>query len=177
MSLDAVVAPLMRVRLFQSLSDAQLLAIAKRTERAMFRTGSRIAEAGQEADAAILIVDGPCARIDAGANAAGGTWIEPGSVIGEMAMLVEHEFGATVVAEGTVKALRLPRAAMLELMQADPDLAERLISVLADRLHAVAEQMRAVDRDLQYTVGEVADGLDLGSSEPAGSSGHPALVH
>jgi CRP-like cAMP-binding protein len=142
--MDALVAPLTRVRLFQSLSDEQLVAIARTAERALFRPGHHITSAGHDADAAILIVAGACDRVDGGAPQA----IEPGSLISELAMLVEHTHGATVVARDTVKALRLPRAAMHDLLRRQPELADGIISVLAGRLTAVADQMRRIDQDL-----------------------------
>jgi hypothetical protein len=37
---------------------------------------------------------------------------------------------------------------MHELLCAEPEIAERIIAVLSDRLHSVAQQMRAVDADL-----------------------------
>ena len=149
MSMDTLIAPLLRVRLFQALSERELAMVARSAEKALYRAGAVIAEAGQDAEAAILIVDGDCARLDETGHAEP---VEPGSLIGEMAMLVEHVYGATVVARGNVKALRLTREAMHALIQDNPALAEALIAVLADRLHSVADQMRAIDNDLAALV-------------------------
>lgn len=169
MSMEALIAPLLRVRLFQSLSERELAVIARSAEKALYRAGTVIAEAGQDADAAILIVDGACERLDE--TLPGHTEpIEAGSLIGEMAMLVEHVYGATVVARGNVKALRLTRAAMHGLIQDNPSLAEALIAVLADRLHSVADQMRAIDSDLAALVEPMPETLPSPVALPAGAA-------
>ena len=45
--------------------------------------------------------------------------IAPGSLIGEMAMLVEHDYGSTVVARDRVLCLKLMRAELYAQMQED----------------------------------------------------------
>ena len=59
MSIDALVAPLLRVRLFQGLEPIQIAAIARSAERVLYRDGTVIVEAGQSGDAAIILVAGP----------------------------------------------------------------------------------------------------------------------
>ena len=88
MAIDQLVAPLLRVELFMGLKPLQITEIARLSERIVFRPGDTITTAGQEADAAFLIVSGaaewlPCAA----ATNQSPEPIEIGSLIGEMAML------------------------------------------------------------------------------------------
>jgi CRP-like cAMP-binding protein len=144
MAMDALVAPLFRVRLFQGLSPAQMTAIARRAERVMFRDGAVLCEEGDAADAAILIVSGETERVAAGEREP----IEPGSLVGEMAMLIDHTYGSTVMARGPVKALRLPRAVMHQMMLADPSLADHMVARISSRLSSVLHDLQTVDAAL-----------------------------
>jgi CRP-like cAMP-binding protein len=161
MAIDALVAPLLRVRLFQGLQPLQLSEIARRCERVMFRAGDVITEAGVEADAAILIVAGPTERSLDGTLSGACEAIEPGSLVGEMAMLIDHVYGSTVVARGPVKALRITRAGMLEQMEADRSLAEHLVAQISGRLTSVAAELRRVDEAIAgpHVSGSIAQAL------------------
>jgi hypothetical protein len=61
-------------------------------------------------------------------------------------MLIDHVYGATVVAEGRVHCLKILRSALYEQMQADPALADHFSSALVARLTQVALEMRKIDR-------------------------------
>jgi CRP-like cAMP-binding protein len=158
MAIDALIAPLLRVRLFHGLSTQQIGAIARRAERIMYRDGAVISEEGDAADAAVLIVSGPTERVAAGEREA----VEPGSLIGEMAMLTEHTYGSTVIARGPVKAMRLPRAAMHALMLDDQSLADHMVEHMSQRLSTVLHDLQAIDQALaapQSALASMADAL------------------
>jgi CRP-like cAMP-binding protein len=140
MVVDVLAAPLLRVELFQGLKSTQLSALARASERMVYRAGETISKAGDEADAAILIVSGSAEWLDGTAEE-----IEVGSLIGEMAMFVEHTFGATIIAKSQVRCLRLGRAAMQALLLKDPELAQQLTHKVATRLSRVAGELRALD--------------------------------
>jgi CRP-like cAMP-binding protein len=144
MAIDKLVAPLLRVPLFAGLKPLQLTEIARQAERIGFRPGSTITTAGEPGDGAYLIVAGEAVRRSGVQEQA----IEPGSLIGEIAMLTEHVYGATVVARGRVHALKIARSALHEQMRDDPPLAEHFTQLLAERLTQVAEEMRGIDEML-----------------------------
>ncbi len=152
MSLEALAAPLMRVELFRDLSPQQLSGIARAAERITFRPGDTIAQAGREGDAAILIVAGDAVRVEGPGLDGSEDRIEAGSLIGEMAMLIEHTYGSTVVAVGPVRALRITRSAVLAQMEADPTLAEHFVACITERLHDIATELRRIDRSLDAPV-------------------------
>jgi signal-transduction protein with cAMP-binding, CBS, and nucleotidyltransferase domain len=146
MVVDVLAAPLLRVELFQGLNAQQLAKIARAAERIVFRAGEQITAAGQEAVGALLIVGGAAEWHDSGD--AGSEEIEIGSLIGEMAMFVEHVYGATVVAKTQVRCLRLNRDGMRELLMKDQPLADHLTNKVAMRLHRVADQLRSIDAEV-----------------------------
>lgn len=151
MSANPLLAPLSRVRIFQGLSEAQLTAIARSAERIVYKPGDIITAAGAEADAAVLIVGGDTEFIIEG-NPSRVEPIEAGSLVGEMAMFIEHVYGVTTRAAGSARALRLNRKAMHLLMLEDSDLADHCVRVIASRLHSVADQLREIDDRLAETV-------------------------
>jgi CRP/FNR family transcriptional regulator, cyclic AMP receptor protein len=154
MVVDTLAAPLLRVELFQGLKPTQLSAVARAAERIVYRPGEHITQAGRDADAAILIVSGSAEWLDAAAED-----IEIGSLIGEMAMFVEHTYGATIVAKSPVRCLKLGRSAMQDLLLKDPDLAQHLTNKIAARLASVASELRAIDEDMAGAVPTNFNGL------------------
>ncbi len=150
MSANPLLAPLSRVRIFQGLPEAQLLAIARSAERIVFRPGEFVTNEGADAEAAVLIVGGPAECIVEG-NPSRIEPVQEGSLIGEMAMFIEHTYGATVRAAGPVRALRLNRKAMHLLMLEDAVIADHCVRVITSRLHQVAGELRRIDADLADT--------------------------
>ena len=125
MAIDHVVASLSRVPLFAELKPLQISRIARQAERCCFRRGDIITKAGAPGDGAFLILSGEAGAGPAGDRGRHPEPIEPGSLVGELAMFVEHVYGATVVADGRVDCLKLERSMLHEQMRADPDIAER----------------------------------------------------
>ena len=123
MAIDKLVAPLLRVPLFAGLKPLQLTEIARQAERVKFRPGDVITKAGEPGDGAYLIVSGPAEHVEPPDLEAAAGPVEPGSLIGEMAMLVEHAYRATVVARDRVFCLKIMRAAVHAQMLEDAALA------------------------------------------------------
>lgn len=144
MSYDRLIVPLQHLPLFSSLKPEQLEEIAQRAEKLRFKAGDVITHAGTAADGAFLIVSGQADRIDGGP---GGEreHIVPGSMIGEMAMLIEQTHRATVVARDRVLCLKISRMALTQQMLEDPSLADGLHAQMTQRLLRTAEQLRRID--------------------------------
>ena len=141
-----IVAHLLRVELFHGLKPLQITEIAGRLERVTYRAGDVIAAIGEHADAALLLVAGRAET--RGIDEDESELIEIGSLIAEMAMFIEYEFGTKIIATEAVKCLRLSREAMHELMLDDPSLAELLTRKITQRLAALADQLRDIDETL-----------------------------
>ena len=146
MAIDPVSRHLLRLEIFQGLKPLQITEIARQAERIVYKAGQTLIEDGTAGEAAIVVVSGEAVRTKApmvGDDAAEA--IEPGSMLGEMAMLIETDYSSTVVAHGAVRALRITREAMLQMMLDDPDLAEHLVAKIARRLHGIAAELRKID--------------------------------
>ena len=90
------------------LSKSQLQALADSAERIAIDGGTLIIGDDQPGDAAYLLVKGRAARLDGI-----GRPMEPlpiGTMVGEMAMLIETRHTATVVAIEPIKALKFTRS-------------------------------------------------------------------
>src|SRR5262245_35133501 len=147
MAIDTVVASLLRIPIFAGLKPLQVTEVARRAVHCEFRGGQRITRAGAPGDAAYLILSGDAECLpERGPRSEP---IEPGSLLGELAMFVDHVYGVTTVARGPVHCLKLTRAAMHEQMREDPDVAMRLARVIRERLTRVAHELREIDRLLE----------------------------
>ena len=136
MSISVLARQLMSQEIFRGLSPLQLTEIVRQSERIVYGPGETIVEAG--------------AARGAGLNAQA---IGTGSLLSELAMLVEHEHGATVVAHTTVRALRITRAGLHAQMLDDPDLAGHFVDRITERLNRVADELRRIDHALLVTEG------------------------
>jgi CRP-like cAMP-binding protein len=145
MPVNPIVAPLLRVPLFSGLKPLQITEIARQAERVRFRPGAIVVRDGDPGDAAYLIVSGEAERID---DPAAPQPVIPGSLIGELAMLVEHTYRATVIARSVVHALRITRTALVAQMQDDPALAQHLARHIEARLQQLAQDLRRVEQML-----------------------------
>jgi signal-transduction protein with cAMP-binding, CBS, and nucleotidyltransferase domain len=143
MTIDRVVAPLQRVALFAGLQAEQVAEIGRLAERLRFHAGDVITHSGAPGDGAFLLVSGVAVRADQP-----GAPIEEGSLIGEMAMLTEHDYGSTIVARDRVLCLKITRAALHAQMLKDPTIAEHLEQQIAERLARMAETLREIDTKL-----------------------------
>ncbi len=144
--MDAVSAHLVRLEIFHGLKPLQITEIARHAERVVYKSGQVLIEDGQAGDCAIIVVGGEAVRTKAPMGRAEEEEpIEPGSMLGEMSMLIETDYSSTVVARSAVRALRITRDAMLTMMLEDPSLAEHLVAKVARRLHNIAAELRKID--------------------------------
>ena len=178
MSMDAVSAHLVRLDIFQGLKPLQITEIARHAERIVYKAGQVLIEDGMPGDAAIIVVGGEAVRTKAPmAREAREEPIEPGSLLGEMAMLIETDYSSTVVARSPVRALRISRDSMLAMMLEDSALAEHLVAKVARRLHNIAAELRKIDVVLAAASGEdVSTALPQGGPATATSYSAPGAA-
>jgi CRP-like cAMP-binding protein len=150
MPMDALIAPLRRVELFDGLKPLQITEIARCAGRLVLKRGDVLTRAGRPGDAAFLIVSGEAERTS---DLEPGELPEPivaGSLIAEMAMLIEHTYGATIVAREPLRVLKIERVTLQEQMLADSALAEHFMRKIASRLTAVSQELRRLDQVLAH---------------------------
>lgn len=148
MAIDALVKPLLALPLFRGLAPLQLMEIVRRAERIIYRPGDAIVSENQPSDAAIIIISGNCLWVDDHGDPSQksrGEIVPEGSIIAELAMLVEIEHTTTIIAQGTVKALRLTRQKILELIEEDPKLGLHFSACITSRLKLLANDLKAID--------------------------------
>jgi CRP-like cAMP-binding protein len=148
MAIDALVKPFLRLALFQGLKPLELTEIVRRADRIVYKPGDVIIQEDKAGDAAIIIVSGEAVRLSDSDN---GTPAEPlpeGSIVGEMAMLVETVYSTTVIAKGQVRALRITRENLHEQMLEEPRLAGHFADKITARLQRLASELRSIDEAL-----------------------------
>jgi signal-transduction protein with cAMP-binding, CBS, and nucleotidyltransferase domain len=145
MARDNLVALLLRLPIFDGLKPLQLTEIVRRAERLSFWPGDLLTKSGQPGEGAYLLVSGPAQRVAGPGLAAMPEPVVPGSLIGEMAMLVEHDYGSTIIACDRVFCLRLMRTEMHEQMREDATLTEHFRDRVTERLMRTAEELRRMD--------------------------------
>lgn len=143
-STDSITASLKDLEVFRGLHQRQLTSLVQNAERIVYRAGQNIISEGQPGDGAILIVAGEAEIVEASGERLSQK-VAPGSLVGELAMLIEHDYRITVVAKGNVRALKISRDAMYEMMLTDRSLTEHFISRLSSRLSRIAIELRRVD--------------------------------
>jgi CRP-like cAMP-binding protein len=142
--MDKLIQPLMQVSAFVGLSEPQLSEIARHAQKIKFLPGDTITTAGAPADGAFVLISGPAERV-AEASQGGGEVLAPGSLVGEMAMLIPHDYGATVKARDWVFCAKILRTAMHAQMREDALLREHFERRVTARLIKVAEELRLID--------------------------------
>lgn len=151
MSISVLARQLMSQEIFRGLSPLQLTEIVRQSERVVYRPGQYIIEAGATADAAVVVIAGDAIRFPenlSGQGAMQAEAISAGSLLSELAMLVDHTHGATVIAHTTVRVLRITREALQREMLDDPYLADHFVERIAERLSRVATELWLIDQAL-----------------------------
>ncbi len=138
-----VAAKLMNLEIFRGLGRQSVERIARNAEKMMFKPGQTIIRSGDLGNAAFLVIGGEAEMLSEDSSPVP---IVAGSLLGELAMLTEHEYRVTVVCRGPVRAMRLSREAIHAEMAAAPDLAEHFVSRISSRLTRVAIELRRVDQ-------------------------------
>jgi CRP-like cAMP-binding protein len=134
-----------RVPIFDGLSKEQLTAIANKGKKTFFPEGADILTAGGKGDTTYLVLTGLAVTEPPAGSNLEAELLEPGSLIGELSMLVESTPTLTVRAKVRVRALALGRADLYEVMETDPSIAHHFSQKLVDRLSLLAVDLRQMD--------------------------------
>jgi CRP-like cAMP-binding protein len=148
MSIDDLAAPLSQVALFAGLKPLQLAEMAQRAETLRYRPGEHVIRAGRPGDGAYVLVSGSVDCFSGPEATSAPERIEPGSLMGEMAMLIEHDYSATFIARDRALCLKLTRAALHAQMLEDPSLVEHFQRRITERLVRMTEDLRRIDSAL-----------------------------
>jgi len=146
--LDQKIELLQQLPLFAGLTEDQLQAVADAGQKSFFEAGENLIAAGEKGDTAYLILTGKagCTKIEKGQAFVEDLW--PGTLVGELGMLVETEHAVTVTANERLRALAFSREALRAVMEQHPEVAKHISEKLLIRLHGLAAQLREVDGKL-----------------------------
>jgi CRP/FNR family cyclic AMP-dependent transcriptional regulator len=145
MALDTTVEMLEQIPIFSGLSHLQLTAILSIGKKAFFTEGQSILEAGKSGGSAFIILSGKAESKTGEPGMELTETLLPGSLLGELAMLVEMEHTVTVAAAERVRALEISREALFTVLEADPSMAQHFSDKLMQRLLDLASELMAVD--------------------------------
>lgn len=151
MSLDALAEPFLKSQLFSSLEPLQMKALWLCGERVAFGDGEAVIREDEAGDSAYLVIAGEAVVVDQSTGIVTDAGLTTGTLIGEIAMLIEAVHGTTVVARGAMKALRFRRDVVHELMRINPTLADALMQEMTARLTRVAQGLRAFDEAFEQS--------------------------
>jgi CRP-like cAMP-binding protein len=154
---DDVVVPLLSARIFTGLAPAQLKALALEAEVVTFRRGETIIKAYQEGDGAFLIGSGAVIEEPDAGEGEPSQEFGSGTMIGEMAMLVETLHSATIIARTPVRALKFRRESLYALMAKDESLSGHFVDKMRERLVETANKLRDVERTFGEPAPRLAD--------------------
>ncbi|MEO7912708.1 MAG: mechanosensitive ion channel family protein [Roseiflexaceae bacterium] len=137
--IEQIVRALEQIELLAVLENAELHALAEHVGTCLYGRGEVLARQGDIGDTFFIIRSGRV-RIDVD-DSIGDTLaavtvnhLGPGDFFGELALLTGAARGATVTAEEDTEILLVARQDLAPLLQANPELPERLGAVLARRL-------------------------------------------
>jgi len=99
--------------------------------------------------AAFLVISGSVMVADATAKSSHQDPLGAGTLVGELAMLTEVTYAATVVAAEPVRALAIDRDALYKVLEADPAIADHICEKLSSRLSRLTDELRAVDESFE----------------------------
>jgi flavin reductase (DIM6/NTAB) family NADH-FMN oxidoreductase RutF len=116
-------------RVFSALPQELLQPILDAGVERIYEDGEAIMRAGEAGEGMALVIEGT-ATIERGGRKVP---VEPGDLLGEIAVRDGGPRTATVVADGPVRALVIARADLLRVLEGDPKAATALIAVLASR--------------------------------------------
>ena len=137
MSIEDDVALLERVPTLRLLGTAALRMLAIGSEQRDYSNGDYLFNAGDEADAGYIVQRGAIRVEDGDAEVIAG----PGSLIGELALIVAMRRPSSAVAIENSTVIRVARSLFQRVLESDPAAARRLRDELATRTSQLASDI------------------------------------
>jgi CRP-like cAMP-binding protein len=138
MSIEDDVALLERVPTLRLLGMDALRMLAIGSEQRAIARGDALFNAGDEADAGFVVQRGAF-RIEDGAGAE--TIAGPGSLIGELALIVPMQRPSSAIALEPSSVIRVARSLFQRVLESDPAAARRLRDAFASRSSQIASDI------------------------------------
>ena len=155
-------------RLWRTASDASVAELVRRSRVARAARGARLATEGEPADEFGLVIVGRARVFHLGADGRQITFesIGPGEPYAAVAALAGTRFPANVDAATPAIVARVPAAALLDLLDAEPVLARTLIADLANRVVNFTAVVQTLSLDVPSRVARYVFQRALQSGQP-----------
>jgi signal transduction histidine kinase len=159
---------LRRVPVFADLPDDQIDWFISQSQELNLKAGDVYAQQGSPADAMFVILEG---QLQGRGELAGETFIfdlEPGNVTGILPFSRMKTFTVSGRALADSRALRFPASLFPELVQKMPELTQRLVGMMSDRIREVTRLEQQQDR--LASLGKLSAGLAHELNNPASAA-------
>ncbi|MBL8791702.1 MAG: cyclic nucleotide-binding domain-containing protein [Rhizobiales bacterium] len=153
MSVRADAESLRQIPLFRDCDTVPLQVMAFAAERQAFLPGETIIAQGKKATAAYFIMSG-AARVLQNDVELGRA--QPGSFLGELAMISGALYSVTAIAQDAVTAARIDTALFLRVADEYPDFGRSVLNSIARRLDGSVKELAQI-RTLLVRAGNLSD--------------------
>jgi len=161
-------AELLRVPIFAGLPEDQITWFLSQTEELNFKAGDTYFRQGDPADAMFVVLDGQLqARGEIGGEMAV-IPVKPGDVTGTLPFSRMKQFTVGARAVTDARVLRFPASQFHDLVQKMPELAQRLVGLMSDRIRETTR--REQQRDRLVSLGKLSAGLAHELNNPASAA-------
>lgn len=159
---------LLAISEFRNLPEDQITWFLSQTEELSLKAGETGFRQGDPADAMFVILEGQLqARGEIGGEMAV-IAVKPGSVTGVLPFSRMKQFTVGVLALTDARVLRYPAARFPELVQKMPELTQRLVGLMSDRIRETTR--REQQRDRLASLGKLSAGLAHELNNPASAA-------
>jgi signal transduction histidine kinase len=159
---------LLRVPVFADLPEDQLVWFLSKSEEMNLKAGANYFRQGDPPDAMYVILEG----LLQGRGELGGDTavfeVKAGDVTGLLPFSRMKKFTVSVRAETDTRALRFPSSSFPELVQKMPELTQRLVGLMSDRIREVTRLEQ--QRDRLASLGKLSAGLAHELNNPASAA-------
>jgi CRP-like cAMP-binding protein len=147
MSIEDDVALLERVPTLRLLGTDALRVLAIGSEQREFQRGDLLFTVGEDADAGFVVQRGAF-RVSMDDGSGYEIVVGPGTLIGELALVVAMERPSTALSLDRSTVIRIPRSLFQRVLDSDPAAARRLRDELANRASQIASDILLVGAKL-----------------------------
>jgi signal transduction histidine kinase len=161
-------AELLRVPAFADLPDDQIAWFLSQAQELRIKAGEIYVRQGDPADAMFVVLDG---QLEARGEFAGETFqfpTKPGDVTGVLPFSRMKQFVITGRAVTDSRVLRFPTALFPDLVQKMPELTQRLVGLMSDRIREATRFEQ--QRDRLASLGKLSAGLAHELNNPASAA-------